>query len=103
MDISIDIKDLCKNLAGATESDPAERLCETDGDRYLYENVLKPCIYDIPLRVCDIDFSAFTEDDIVSLIDDKTNIIDDMFYTVERINTVIGNCKPLAVSERRFF
>ena len=103
MELKIDIKKLCENLSDADENNMTERICETDGERYLYENVVKPCVTGTLLRKCDIDFSAFSEDDIVSIIDYKSEMINDALFTVANVADVFGKSKALTVSEHRFF
>ena len=103
MDMKMDIKKLYKNFSDADESDSTERICDTPGERYLYENVVKPCITGIPLRICDIDFSAFDEDDIVSIIDYKYEMIDDALCTVSRVVNAFCESKALTVSKNKFF
>lgn len=103
MELKINIKNLCKNLANADEGNDMECICDTDGCRYLYENVVKPCITGIPLRICDIDFSAFEEDDIVNLIDNKSEMIDNALCTVSRVVNAFCESKALVVSKNKYF
>ena len=64
--MEINLNNFCDALIKSDGQTGAEDICETDGEQYLYDNIVSKFITGIPVYMSDIDFSAFTEDDIVS-------------------------------------
>lgn len=103
MKYEIDLKSFCDALRESEESDFAGRLCDTPGERYLYDNVLQKFVSGVPVRICDIDFDAFDEDDIVELIDNKN---DNIYKFLCGVSLIVENfCKSnaLTAKTRKFF
>ena len=75
----------------------------TDGEEYLYREVIKKCISGEALYASDIDFEAFDEEEIVSLIDDRGEEIYNDIYLVSNIIDTIEKSPALTVANRKFF
>lgn len=104
MKISLDTKKLCTELKccdATTDSIPKH--WNSDGEKYLYENIVRKCVYGIPFTVADIDFSAFDEDDIVDIIDNQEDEVEKLFFTVAKISEIFEKSKPLVSNTKRFF
>lgn len=103
MELVLDVSRLCTELRNASEDDGVRDFCETPGERYLYENVVKKCISGEELRYRDIDFDAFDEDDIVNIIDEKDEAIDADLCAAFHFVKAFEECKALTAKTRRFF
>lgn len=103
MEYEIDLKGFCTALRESEENDFAGRLCDTPGERYLYDNVLQKLVSGIPVRMCDIDYDAFEEDDIVEMIDNKSDDIDQSLRGASLIVKNFCNSPALAARTRKFF
>ena len=100
----MDLKSLCAALRKSDRCPVfADELCEAEGEKYLYENVVQNILFKRPIRICDIDFDAFDEDDIVDLIDNKTEYLEEHFRFTDELVKCFENSSALAVQSRRFF
>lgn len=103
MEYELDLKEFCSALRESEKDIFAEKIFNTPGEIYLYQNVIQKIAADVPVRICDIDFSAFEEDDIVDLIDHKGDDIEEYLFGASLIVDKVHNSKPLTATERKFF
>lgn len=103
MKYEIDLKGFCTALRESEETDFAGRLCDTPGEKYLYDNVLQKFVFGIPVRMCDIDFDAFDEADIVEMIDNKRDDIDQSLRGAGLIVKSFCKSPALTAKTRKFF
>lgn len=103
MEFVLDIKRLCKELHNIEKDNGIRNFCSTSGEQYLYENVVKKCVLGYTFRFGDIDFDAFTDDDIVSIIDDKEQEIDADLCAAARIADSFEKSTALTAKTKRFF
>ncbi len=103
MEYEINIKNLCSELRRSNTEDFADKLCDTQGQRYLYGNVVQKFVNNVPVRLCDVDFDAFTEEDIVELIDNKLGQIEEHVRGSAVIVKSFQNTKALTAAKRKFF
>lgn len=103
MEFVFDLNRLCSELKKADEDVGAREFCETPGERYLYENVVKPCATGVELRFQDIDFDAFDEDDIVNIIDERDEEIDKELCAVQRLVEAVENSSAQTAKKKKFF
>lgn len=99
---SIDLKKMCAALKQCDESN-AKPLWDTDGEEYLFKHIVPKCVFNQPLLISDIDFSAFNEDDIVNIVDNKSNLIDGAFHAVNTILESFSESSALSLNSKRFF
>lgn len=103
MELVLDVSRLCTELHNISEDDGVRDFCDTPGEQYLYENVVKKCVTGEELRYCDIDFDAFDEDDIVNIIDEKDDAIDaDLCAALNFVKAFEGS-EALTSKTKRFF
>ena len=100
--IDIDISKMRQELADCQEFSEDEHDL-TEGERYLKENVLYKCLYGIPLTVGEVNFDAFTEDDIVELIDITADDIEEKADRAYDIIRTFNDSKPQFTKEKLFF
>ncbi len=103
MELQLDLKGFCSALRRSETETFADSLCTTSGQRYLFENVIQKLVTDIPLRICDIDFDAFDEEDIVDLIDNKRQKLDEHMRGAFVIAEKFQKSKALTAVKRKFF
>lgn len=103
MELVLDITRLCSELHNIGEDNGIRDFCDTPGEQYLYENVVKKCVSGTELRFCDIDFNAFDEDDIISIIDDKDNEIDADLCAAVHFVDAFEKSSALTAKTKRFF
>ncbi len=102
MKYEIDLRSLCSAIR-ESEEEVIDRLFDTPGERYLYDNVLRKFVSGVPVRMCDIDFDAFDEDDIVELIDNKRDDIDEALRGASLIIENFCESPALTAKTRKFF
>lgn len=102
MDYKLDISHLRTSLKRADAQPAVPDYIETEGERYIFDHIIKRHTAGEPIFVGDIDLDAFDEDDIVSLIDDKSDAIDAHFSSVAHIVTTFTET-PAKTAARRFF
>ena len=98
-----DLSGFCTALRESEENDFDDMLCNTPGERYLCDNVLKKFVFGVPVRICDVDFDAFDEDDIVDLIDNRKDDIEETLCGVSLIVESFCKRKALTAKTRKFF
>lgn len=103
MEYEIDLSNFCSAIRESEEFDFVGRLCDTPGERYLYDNVLQKLVSDVPVRMCDIDFDAFDEDDIIEMIDSKSDDIDQSLRGASLIINNFCDSPALNAKTRKFF
>ena len=103
MDYTLDLEHMVSALKKADTRPIIPEFIETEGERYIFENVVLKYISKKPVHVGDIDFDAFDEDDIVSLIDDKSEFIEEKLGALHRIVDVFSKMPAKATRERKFF
>ena len=102
MDYKLDIPHLRASLKHADAQPTVPDFIETAGEQYIYDHIIARHTAGEPIYVGSIDLDAFDEDDIVSLIDDKSDAIDAHFSSVARIVTTFAET-PAKTAARRFF
>ena len=102
MDITLDLKKMCSNMKDAEEQGELI-IFSTPGEEYVYENIVKKCVRGIPFTTGEIDFTAFTEDDIVNIIDDKSKEIETELTFVHSVVEKIHEKPALTSTLRKFF
>ena len=102
MDYKLDLPQLRASLKRANAQPTVPDFIETAGERYIYDHIITRHTAGEPIHVGDIDLDAFDEDDIVSLIDDKSDAIDAHFSSVAHIVTTFAET-PAKTAARRFF
>lgn len=103
MELQLDLTGFCSALRKSESESFTEKLCDTPGQRYLLENVIHKFVTDIPVRICDIDFDAFDEEDIVDFIDNKEQEIDEHVRGAFVIAEEFQKSRALTTSKRKFF
>ena len=102
MDYKLDILHLRALLKRADAQPTVPDFIETAGEQYIYDHIIARHTAGEPIYVGSIDLDAFDEDDIVSLIDDKSDAIDAHFSSVAHIVTTFTET-PAKTAARRFF
>lgn len=102
MDYNLDLPQLRASLKRADAQPAVPDFIETAGEQYIYDHIITRHTAGEPIHVDDIDLDAFDEDDIVSLIDDKSDAIDAHFSSVAHIVTTFAET-PAKTAARRFF
>ena len=102
MDYKLDLPQLRASLKRANAQPTVPDFIETAGERYIYDHIITRHTAGEKICVGDIDLDAFDEDDIVSLIDDKSDAIDAHFSSVAHIVTTFAET-PAKTAARRFF
>lgn len=102
MDYKLDLPHLRASLKRANAQPTVPDFIETAGERYIYDYIITRHTAGEKIYVGSIDLDAFDEDDIVSLIDDKSDAIDAHFSSVARIITTFTET-PAKTAARRFF
>lgn len=103
MELQLDLTGFCSALRKSESGSFTEKLCDTPGQRYLLENVIHKFVTDTPVRICDIDFNAFDEEDIVDFIDNKEQKIDEHMRGAFVIAKEFQESRALTAVKRRFF
>ena len=103
MELQLDLTGFCSALRRSETETFADSLCTTPGQRYLLENVIHKFVTDTPVRICDIDFDAFDEEDIVDFIDNKGQEIDEHMCGAFVIAEKFQTSSALTTTKRKFF
>ena len=101
--MEINLTNFCDALRKSDRKSDVEDICETTGERYLIDNIISKFIFGTPVYMSDIDFSAFTEDDVVNLADNKTYEIFNCVQGPFEIAEKFMKSKPIAAVKRKFF
>ena len=103
MEYEFDLRVFCTAVRESRENNFVDRLCDTPGKRYLYNNVLQKFVSGVPVRLREIDFDAFDEDDIVYLIDNESDGIDNALRGASIIVENFCKSKAITAKTRKFF
>ncbi len=104
MSMELDVNNFVSSLKMAYDAaDEVPYYIYTDGEAYIYNEIIKKCISGEMICAADINFDAFDEEDIVSLIDDRGEDIYNDIYLVGNIIDSIEKSPAMTVSSRRFF
>lgn len=103
MEYKMDLSRFCFELLNREVENDIEEICDTAGERYLYNSIIRKFITGAPVRVDDVDFSAFSEDDIVDLTDNKSAELYNIACGAFKIADGFIKSNPIAVKKRRFF
>ena len=76
---------------------------ETEGEKYIFDKVIFKYISKQPIYVGDIDFDAFDEDDITTLIDDKCELIESRINTLHNIVNTFAEMPARVTTSKRYF
>lgn len=103
MEYTLDLKRMVSALKKADSYSEVLSFIETDGERYIYDNVISKYMAKQPIYVGDIDFDAFDEDDITTLIDDKMDFVDGQICTLHNIVTTFAEMPAKVTTARKYF
>ena len=104
MNGTVNLKRFCNTLRQCEEHKTGhEALFDTAGKRYLMERVLPSLVFGRPLRVRDLNLDAFDEDDIVDLIDYRSDELDVYFCLVGRLVACFQNSEAVTARQAKFF
>ncbi len=102
MEYEIDLKKLVSCLK-KDKSQSVPEYIETDGERYIFENIIQKFASNSDVTMDEIDLDAFDEDDITTLIDYKSDFIEDTLCAVYKLVKTFGDMPPAIVRARQFF
>lgn len=104
MSMELDVNNFVSALKKAYDStDEVPYYIYTDGEAYIYNEIIKKSISGETIYVSDIDFEAFDEEEIVCLIDDRGEEIYNDIYLVGNIIDTIEKSPALTAANRKFF
>lgn len=103
MEFAIDLNKMTQSMKMADADTGELDLIETEGEQYIVDNIFKKLLNERAVRVSDIDFDAFEEDDIVNIIDNKLYSLENRFRGVEKIAKFFMGAPPITLSSRQFF
>ncbi len=103
MDYKLDLKEMVKSFKKAAPDNGVLEFIETEGEQYIFENIFTKLSNGERLRISDIDFDAFDEDDITDIIDYKIDKMENKLRGSINIANIFITTPPLAVKSRRFF
>lgn len=96
--MKIDLSTLVKNLNGLPHV-PASEL--ENVSPYVLTHILEPLKTDDYVRFADLDFGAFTEEDLDDLRD-ALSVVEDRQYRLNRLCGTFCNSEPKAAAQRKF-
>ena len=96
--MKIDLSTLVKNLNGLPHV-PASEL--ENVSPYVLTHILEPLKTDDYVRFADLDFGAFTEEDLDDLRD-ALSAAEDRQYRLNRLCGTFCNSEPKAAAQRKF-
>ncbi len=97
------VQRFCDIMRCGELKDEDDDIFNTPGKKYLHEKVIKPIMNRMMLMLGEIDFDAFTENDITEIIDDDETEIIRSFSLLEHIVEKITEAKPLVTKKKIFF
>ena len=103
MEYTLDLRRMVSALKKADSESSVPKFIETEGEKYIYDNVIAKYMSNQPIYVGDIDFDAFDEDDITTLIDDKSELIEDRINTLHNIVNTFAEMPARVTTARRYF
>lgn len=101
--MEIDLDRLKTNLFDCPDDRDEEPMWDSSGEEYLMINILPKCLYGEEFTVRDIDFDAFTEDDIVNLVDGILPVVVQGLFDVEKMEEHFINSPAQRQQRKRFF
>ena len=96
--MKIDLSKLLKGLEALPHT-PAPKSKKVSP--YVLTNILAPLRKDDCIRFADLDFEAFTEEDIDSLYSALSDA-EDREHRLNRLRSIFDHSKPKAASQRKF-
>ena len=93
--------DLSKLLKGLEALPHTPALEPENVPPYVLTNILAPLKNDDCIRFADLDFEAFTEEDIDSLYSALSDA-EDREHRLNRLCSIFDHCKPKAAAQRKF-
>lgn len=103
MEYTLDLGRMVSALKNADTVPETPDFIETEGERYIFDNVIFKYISKRPIYVGDIDFDAFNENDITAIIDDKSEFIEDRINTLHNIVNTFAEMPARVTTSRRYF
>ena len=101
--MEIDLDRLKANFLDCPDNRDEEQVWDSPGEEYLMVNILPKCLYGEEFKVRDIDFDAFTEDDIVNLVDYNLPIIMEGLLGVAKMEEHFVSSPSQRQQRKRFF
>mgnify|MGYP000566972727 CR=1 FL=1 len=103
MEYTLDLGRMVSALKKADTVPEIPDFIESEGEKYIYDNVIMKYISKQPIYVGDIDFDAFDEDDITTLIDNKSDFIEGQFCTLHNIVNTFAEMPAMVTTVRKYF
>lgn len=103
MEYTLDLKDMVSALKQADPRPITPEFIETEGKKYIYDNVIMKYISKRPIHVGDIDFDAFDEEDITTLIDNKSDFIVVQLCALHNIVNTFAEMPATVTTVRKYF
>jgi len=103
MEYTLDLRRMVSALKKADSESSVPKFIETEGEKYIYDNVIAKYMSNQPIHVGDIDFDAFEEDDITTLIDDKMEFVDGQICTLHNIVNTFAEMPAKVLTTRKYF
>ena len=103
MEYTLDLGRMVSALKKADTVPEIPDFIESEGEKYIYDNVIMKYISKQPIYVGDIDFDAFDEDDITTLIDNKSDFIKGQFCTLHNIVNTFAEMPAMVTTVRKYF
>ena len=103
MEYTLDLGRMVSALKKADAVSDVPDFIETEGERYIFDKVIFKYISKQPIYVGNIDFDAFDEDDITTLIDDKCELIEDRINSLHNIVNTFAEMPARVTTARRYF
>ena len=104
MSMGLDVNNFVSALKSAYDAtDDVPYYIYTDGEAYIYNEIIKKSISGETIFVSDIDLEAFDEEEIVCLIDDRGEVIYNDIYMVSNLIDIIEKSPALTATNRKFF
>lgn len=101
MEYTLDIKKMI-SLFKEAENKEHDIFLDTSGEEYLF-NILKRYYESDNILFGDIDMNSFDEDDIISLIDDKSYVLENRFRGAYKICRNFDEAAPKTLLTKKFF
>ena len=96
--MKIDLSKLLKGLEALPHTPPPK---PKKVSPYVLTHILKPLKTDNYVSFADLDFSAFTEEDLDDLRD-ALSVVEDRQYRLNRLCSAFCHSEPKAASQRKF-
>ncbi len=103
MELSLDLGKFITAVKNAEADTGKCDLIETEGEQYVFENIFKRFLKNEKVKVSDIDFDAFEEDDITLIVDDKFRKLENVAQGGRVIAEFFVKAAPAVTRTRGFF